>query len=432
MDSRLAAQLDALKITTKRAAGYLQGDLDQEQIELYDLAFSRAELDAAAELNKRAATDESLADLADYFTAETIASVNARLTLRPGAYGLERDNLADLSVIEPHLAPDNVARIGKSLLHRGLPEGKLDDEKSIMRTTFRQFAEEVVAPRAEDIHRNDRLVPEEILEPLKEMGCFGLSVPERYGGLKPDNYEDSLGMVVVTEELSRGSLGAAGSLITRPEIMARAIMEGGTDQQKKRWLPGIAAGDPLCAISVTEPNTGSGRCLRSATRHPRRRRLGAQRRQDLVHVCRRSRLDSGFGPHRRPCVAPPSRLVALRGRQTKPRRTRLRIRQEGGGKVTGRAIATLGYRGMHSYEMFYDDFFVPEANLIGEEEGEGKGFYYTMRGFRAGGCRRRRALAESCARHTTPPSATARNAKCSVSPFQPIRFPWRRSPRWAP
>ena len=89
------------------------------------------------------------------------------------------------------------------------------------------------------------------------MGVLGLSVPERFGGLKPDTTEDSMGMVIVTEELSRGSLGAAGSLITRPEIMARALLEGGTDEQQARWLPQIASGQTLCAVSVTEPNTGS-------------------------------------------------------------------------------------------------------------------------------------------------------------------------------
>jgi len=82
-------------------------------------------------------------------------------------------------------------------------------------------------------------------------------VPQRFGGLNPDDGDDSLGMVIVTEELSRASLGAAGSLITRPEILARALLEGGTKEQQQHWLPGIASGDTLCAISVTEPAAGS-------------------------------------------------------------------------------------------------------------------------------------------------------------------------------
>ena len=89
------------------------------------------------------------------------------------------------------------------------------------------------------------------------MGVFGLSIPESYGGLQEDDKEDTLGMIVVTEELSRGSLGAAGSLITRPEILARALLKGGTEEQKQHWLPQLALGEPLCAVAVTEPNYGS-------------------------------------------------------------------------------------------------------------------------------------------------------------------------------
>ena len=84
-----------------------------------------------------------------------------------------------------------------------------------------------------------------------------MSIPAKYGGLQEDDKEDTLGMIVVTEELSRGSIGAAGSLITRPEILSRAILKGGTEEQKQYWLPQLAVGDPLCAVAVTEPNYGS-------------------------------------------------------------------------------------------------------------------------------------------------------------------------------
>ncbi len=95
-----------------------------------------------------------------------------------------------------------------------------------MRGTFERFANEIVAPRAEAIHRQDLDIPDEILIPAAELGCFGTCIPERFGGLQPDDKPDSLSMIVVTEELSRGSLGAAGSLITRPEIAARASFRG--------------------------------------------------------------------------------------------------------------------------------------------------------------------------------------------------------------
>ena len=165
--------------------------------------------------------------------------------------GLAQDELPELEGLQDFLAPKSIACLGQHYLEQGLADDRLDDEKRIIRDTFKDFADDVVKPLAEEVHRKDLLVPAEILDPLKEMGVFGLSVPERFGGLKPDSTEDSMGMVIVTEELSRGSLGAAGSLITRPEIMARALLEEGTEEQQARWLPQIAS-DKACAVSVTE------------------------------------------------------------------------------------------------------------------------------------------------------------------------------------
>jgi (2S)-methylsuccinyl-CoA dehydrogenase len=211
-----------------------------------------------------------------------------------------------------------------------------------------------------------------------------LSVPARFGGLNPDEGDDSLGMVVVTEELSRGSLGAAGSLITRPEIVARALLEGGTAAQQARWLPALAAGEPLCAVSVTEPNTGSDVAsvgLR-ATRVPGGWRLDGGKtwctfaaKAGVILVLART------DPDTRPAHRGLSLFLV-----EKPSTDAYAFehRQADGGRISGRAIATLGYRGMHSYEMFYDGFFVPDANVVGEAGGLGKGFYFTMRGFAGG------------------------------------------------
>jgi (2S)-methylsuccinyl-CoA dehydrogenase len=114
----------------------------------------------------------------------------------------------------------------------------------MMQDQFRKLATSVVAPLAEKIHREDLIIPKEILDPLTEMGCFGLSIPERYGGIQSDDHEDNMGMIVVTEELSRGSLGAAGSLITRPEILSRALLKSGTEEQRQKWLPRGGDGRP--------------------------------------------------------------------------------------------------------------------------------------------------------------------------------------------
>lgn len=387
-----AQWLDPLEALLESAASGLAGDLDREQIQLYDLAFSRAELEAARAICAKAerhadlksSDAERLAAIAGYFLSEIYQKIGDRLRRRPESYGLDMHAIPSDASLLPAQSVDAVIALGQSFLELGVVEDDLPEEQRLIRDTFRSFADNEVKPRAESIHRNDQIIPDEILNPLRSMGCFGLSVPERFGGLKPDNREDSVGMVVVTEELSRGSLGAAGSLITRPEIMARAILEGGSESQKARWLPAIAAGDPLCAISVTEPNTGSDVASVSLKATPTDggwHLNGAKTwctfagKAGMILVLARTDPD----------VRPPHRGLSLFVVE-KPSTDGhdFAYEQEDGGSMTGRSISTLGYRGMHSYEMFYDNFFVPSENLIGEAEGEGKGFYFTMRGFMGG------------------------------------------------
>ena len=108
------------------------------------------------------------------------------------------------------LSTASLAALGRQIVNSDgdLGDRGLDEDKIIMAQTSRQFADEVVQPLAQEIHRYDLINPDAILNGVRELGCFGLSVPERYGGLLPDDHEDSLGMIVVTEELSRASLGA--------------------------------------------------------------------------------------------------------------------------------------------------------------------------------------------------------------------------------
>ena len=378
--------LDRLRILLDEAAAHLRGDLDVEQIELYDLTFSQAELHSAQALNRLAAAHGGavLKPLAAYYEAETIASISARLALRPKSYGLDVDEIPALNSVEAQLTPQAIAELGRALLDGGIPDQPLNESQKIIRDTFQAFTDDVVTPLAEEIHRQDLIVPDSILNPLREMGCFGLSVPERFGGLKPDDHEDSVGMVIVTEELSRGSLAAAGSLITRPEIMARAIMDGGTPEQQSRWLPGIAAGSPLCAISVTEPNTGSdvaSVALRATQTEGGWLLNGGKTWCTFAGKAGYILVLARTEPQAHPAHKGLSLFVV-----EKPETDGHSIEhvQANGGKMTGRAIATLGYRGMHSFEMFYDDFFVSDENLIGEQAGRGKGFYFTMRGFMGG------------------------------------------------
>ena len=133
----------------------------------------------------------------------------------------------------------------------------LGEDFELVRETFHRFAEDKVRPHAEHVHRTNGDIPEEVIEGLAELGGFGLSVPEEYGGFATGGESDYMGMVVATEELSWGSLGVGGSLITRPEILTRALVYGGTEEQKKQWLPKLASAEILAAVAVTEPDYGS-------------------------------------------------------------------------------------------------------------------------------------------------------------------------------
>ncbi|MEC8074790.1 MAG: acyl-CoA dehydrogenase family protein, partial [Pseudomonadota bacterium] len=206
MDSiNLAPYLDSLDGLVRKACAHLEGDLDEEQIELYDLAFVQAELLAARTLISQTEQSPQLVPVCQYFCANAIVNTTQKLAVRPQTFGLTQSELPVLDKLQDFLAPEAVAALGRQYLEEGLADDRLDDEKRIIRDTFKEFADDVVKPLAEEVHRKDLLVPPEILEPLKAMGVFGLSVPERFGGLKPDSTEDSMGMVIVTEELSRGS-----------------------------------------------------------------------------------------------------------------------------------------------------------------------------------------------------------------------------------
>jgi (2S)-methylsuccinyl-CoA dehydrogenase len=254
----------------------------------------------------------------------------------------------------------------------------------MMREAFSRFTTDVVMPLAEEIHRKDLDIPEEIIKPAIELGCFGTCIPERFGGFQPDDRSDSLQMIIVTEELSRGSLGAAGSLITRPEILARALLTGGTEEQQSKWLPRLATGESFCAISITEPDYGSD--VASLKLNAKKTEGGwllngaktwctFAGKADVIVALARTDPDPSLG-HK-------GLSMLLIEKPSFPGHE-FDHTQEGGGRVTGKAIATLGYRGMHSFDMHYENYFVPDENVVGEEGGLGKGFYYIMAGFSGG------------------------------------------------
>jgi (2S)-methylsuccinyl-CoA dehydrogenase len=373
------------------------GLLDDRQLVSFELAFCVAEISAARAFNSYAlqlGQSEITSQISLSFSAEIIQTVLQRLISRSVDIGRDRNHLLDFYarpivklLLDTYLASESLASIGQEITEKNLQRlpSNLDEEKELMRETFFRFANDVVMPLAEDIHREDQDIPDSILRPAAALGCFGTCIPERFGGLQPDDRADSLGMIVVTEELSRGSLGAAGSLITRPEIAARSLLSGGTEAQQQKWLPKLAAGELLCAISITEPNTGSDVAAVSLKATPTAGGwlLNGSKtwctfagRSELIVVLARTNPDRSLG-HKGLSLFILEK-PAYSGHSFKHQQ------EQGGGSLSGKAIATLGYRGMHSYDLFFEDYFLPAENLVGEEQGEGKGFYYTMAGFAGG------------------------------------------------
>ena len=144
----------------------------------------------------------------------------------------------------------------------------LDETLEAIRGEMRRFADAEVVPHAQGWHRTNAYIPIEVIAGLSEMGVFGLTIPEDYGGMGLGK----VAMCVVSEELSRGYIGV-GSLGTRSEIAAELILVGGTDAQKQEYLPKIASGEILPTAVFTEPNTGSDLASPAHPRDARRRRL---------------------------------------------------------------------------------------------------------------------------------------------------------------
>jgi (2S)-methylsuccinyl-CoA dehydrogenase len=254
----------------------------------------------------------------------------------------------------------------------------------MVQDSFRRFAEDKIRPIAERIHRHNEDIPDDLISGLAELGTFGLSIPEAYGGFASGGEGDYLAMCVATEELARGSLCAGGSLITRPEILARALEAGGTEEQKKAWLPRLAAGEIMNAVAVTEPDFGSDVAGITVTATPTEGGWSINGVKTWCTFAARADVLSLLAR------TDPDRSKTHRGLSLfiveKPRGDGegFVVAQEAGGRMEGRPIDTIGYRGMHSYELALENWFVPSENLIGMAEGEGRGFYFQMAGFENG------------------------------------------------
>ena len=367
--------------------------LDQQQFASYEIALASADLLAAETLVGIEGATVLDRRLGLSFIADAAVAVLGRLETLFIEAGMDAAPLYAIASGTPLTALRKATTSGAALASLGqavaaaggeLAHVALDEHVAMARDAFVRFGAEVVAPLAGDIHRNNLTVPESLLQPMREMGVFGLSIPEAHGGSACGHNDDTLMMIAVTEALSEPSLAAAGSLITRPEILARALLAGGTPAQQAHWLPRIAAGDPLCAIAITEPDYGSDvASLMLAGQRTEGGWLlsGAKTwctfagKAGLLMVVTRTNRDR---------LAGHKGLSLLLVEKPSYDGHEFTFTQPGGGRLAGRAIPTIGYRGMHSFDLSFDNFFVPDANVIGEEAGLGKGFYYTMAGMTGG------------------------------------------------
>ena len=337
--------------------------IDAHQVAAFELAWAVARSEAAA------ATEEWAQSTGDELASLIAAAARAE----------ERSALTGQTAVEAIEAGEALARIGER--YRPTEEVGDSDEQRLMRRSFRDFARQRISPLAQDIHRDNLDVPESIIGGTAELGLFGLSVPEEYGGSQ-GGAPDYQTMLIVTEELSRASLGAGGSLITRPEILVRAILKGGTEEQKQRWLPAIASGAKLVAVGVTEPDFGSDvaalGCRAEAAPDGGWTLNGAKlwctfagRSELLMLLCR-----TGAAGHRGLSVFVAEK-PAFPGHE-------FEHHQPGGGVLRGRAIPTIGYRGMHTFELAFEGYRLPPGSLVGGEDWLDRGFYLQMDGFSMG------------------------------------------------
>ena len=296
--------------------------------------------------------------------------------LRPA--DLELEEAASLLAQESHvswfLANGSTAE-SRAALAQILAEGDgitdrfADEDLNTIRDQYRRFTDERILPHAHQWHLDNALIPDGTVSAMADLGTFGVSIPEEYGGL-------GLGkivMCIVSEELSRGWIGT-GSLGTRSEIAGELISLAGTDAQKKHWLPGIARGEILPTAVFTEPDVGSD--LGSLKTRARRTEQGWQvngaktwithaARSDLMTLLvRTDDTASGYNGL--------SMLLVPKARGT----DEVPFPDQG---LTGSEIHVLGYRGMREYELSFDGLTAPEEALLGGQEGQG--FKQLMRTF---------------------------------------------------
>jgi len=291
--------------------------------------------------------------------------------IRPSELGLTEDDIASffglpaVSALRGANSPQARAALADAIAHSEASatfgDTGLDETYEAMRDEIRRFSDSEIVPHAHEWHLANDYIPMEIIGQMAELGVFGLTIPEEFGGLGLGKES----MVVVSEELSRGYIGV-GSLGTRSEIAAELILLGGTDTQKEKWLPGLASGEIMPTAVFTEPNTGSdlASLTTRAVRDDDVYKVTGQKtwithpvRADLMTLMVRTSADEkGYRGL--------SMFLA-----EKPRGTDQNPFPAQG--MQGSEIEVLGYRGMKEFDISFDGFEVPGENLLGEKEGEG-------------------------------------------------------------
>jgi (2S)-methylsuccinyl-CoA dehydrogenase len=372
--------------------------IDDHQVLTERVAYAATECRAARELVDfttslidEGRSTEMLEAIGVAGAADLVESLRNRLVpaiddLGIGDDGLDRAFPRELSALIRSASHESVFRsIGRHVCQtRGANDVPLDEMSEQIRESVREFGNAEVAPEAEHIHRSDALVPEKFISSMGELGYFGMGIPEAYGGSEMGN----LAMILTTEELSRVSLAAAGSLITRPEILTKALLGGGSDEQKQHWLPKIASGEIMVGISVTEPDIGSD--VASVKCRAERRSVDGRDawvingpkswctfagRANVLALLARTDPDASKGAKGLSLfIVPKDSFPGHEFEMTQP----------GGGRIVGKADATPGYRGMHSFTLNLENYTVDADHLVGGESGLGRGFYLQMAGFAAG------------------------------------------------
>ena len=227
------------------------------------------------------------------------------------------------------------------------------------RSAVRRFTEEEIIPIASDLDAKNEEIPMEIITKMAEQGYFGVLFPEEYDGLGLDN----ITMTIVAEELSKGWL-SVGSVMTRGVIMGTLLEAHGTDEQKKKYIPGLATGTVLPAAAFTEPDSGS---------------------DSASMIMKATKTDGGYllNGAKAWCTYANRANVLMVLARTNPD-TSLRhkglsmffVEKESAENIKGEPIPTVGYHGMRSFNLAFEDVFVPEDSLLGGEEN--KGFYQLM------------------------------------------------------